>query len=89
MNLISQIIVYPSSLTNFRLDCRFPFGRPFMLMAFNYISEPETDERVIRKMENTFDIAYDDMAIKPISVRQYLTTSHEETTYFKEKISLS
>ena len=88
MNLITKITLYPASLTDFQLDCRSPFGRPFMLIVFDYISEPETDERIIRDIEDKFK-DFDDMKIKPVSVREYLTTRQETTTIFELKLSLS
>jgi hypothetical protein len=61
-----------------------------MLIAFDYIREPETDERIISKIESEFqDVLFDDMKIKPVSVREILTTRQELTTIFKPEISLS
>lgn len=89
MNLISNITLYPADPKDFRLDCRSPFGRPFMLIAFDYTREPETDERIIKKCEDRFnDVSFDDMKIKPVSVREILTTRQTITTIFKDKISL-
>jgi hypothetical protein len=61
-----------------------------MFMAFNYIQEPETDERIIRKSEDRFnEVSLEDMEIKLVSVREVLTTRREETTHFEPKLSLS
>jgi hypothetical protein len=61
-----------------------------MLVVFDYIQEPETDERIIREIEDKFqDVDFDDMKIKPISVREYLTTRQETTTIFEPKLSMS
>lgn len=90
MEFITNITVYPSSLTGFRLDCRTPDNQPFMLVSYDYTQEPETNERIIREIEDQFrDVELDDMKIKPVSVRQYLTTRQETTTYFETKLSLS
>lgn len=89
MELITNIIVYPSSLTNNRLDARCPWNKPFMLIAFDYIREPETNEAIIKEIEQTFKDTFDNMTIKPISIRDILTSRQKLTTYFKNKISLS
>jgi hypothetical protein len=90
MTLISNIFIYPDNLKDFRLDCRSPFGKPFMLVSFDYIQEPETDERIIRDIEDRFnDVTFEDMEIKPVSIRKYITTRHVETTIFKPSYSLS
>jgi hypothetical protein len=90
MNLITQITIYPADLNDFRLDARSPFGKPFMMVCFDYIREPEKDERIIRKCEDRFnDVDFNDMKIKPVSVREILTTRQTITTIFKPKISLS
>ena len=98
MNLFTSIIVYPSDLTTMRLDLRTPDNEPYMLVCFNHILDPETDEKIIRKVEKAVNeiaeicdmknnISFEDMKIKPI--RDQLTKKHETTTYFKELISLS
>ena len=90
MNLISNITIYPASLRDFRLDCRSPFGKPFMFVSFDYIQEPEKDERIIREIENEFqDVLLEDMEIKPVSVRDLLTKRYRTTSVFKIKLSLS
>jgi hypothetical protein len=90
MTFISNIILYPDNLNDFRLDCRSPFGKPFMLVSFDYIQEPETNERIIKDIEDRFqDVDLSDMEIKPVSVRKYLTTRQVVTTIFKPSYSLS
>jgi hypothetical protein len=89
LNLIHKVTIYPSRLKGNRLDCRMDENKPYMLIAFDYISEPETDERIIRAVEDEFqDLPeFKDMEIRP--VREILTTRREITTTFKERISLS
>jgi len=72
-----------------QLDPRMPENKPYMLIVFDYIREPEKDERIIRAVENEFKDApeFEDMKIKP--VREILTTRQEITMMFKERISLS
>jgi hypothetical protein len=90
MNFIKNITIYPTSLADFQLDCRSPFGKPFMLICFDYIREPETNEKIIRAVEERFnDVSFDDMKIKPISVREILTTRQELTSIFKPELSMS
>ena len=90
MTPISNITLYPADLADFQLDCRSPFGKPFMLVCFNYIRVPETNERIIKDCKDRFvDVDFEDMKIKPVSVREYLTTRQETTTIFKPKLSLS
>lgn len=88
MELITNIIVYPSNLTENRLDARCPWNEPFMLVDFDYIREPETNERIISEIESEF-VDFEDMKIKPVSVREILTSRQTITTYFETKLSLS
>lgn len=87
MEFITNIIIYPSNLTDLRLDCRLPYNKPYMLISFDYIREPETNEAIIRKIESEF-VDFEDMKIIPVSVREVLNEKIK-TTYFKEKLSLS
>jgi hypothetical protein len=89
LNLIHKVTIYPSKIKGNRLDCRIPENKPYMLVAFDYIQEPETDEKIIRSVEKMFkDLPeFEGMKIKP--VREILTTRQEITTSFKEKLSLS
>lgn len=90
MNFITNITIYPTDLKDFQLDCRSPFGKPFMLVCFDYIRESETDEKLIKAVEDRFnEVDFDDMKIKPVSVREILTTRQTITTIFKPKLSLS
>lgn len=105
MTLISNITLYPPDLRDFRLDARSSSGMPFMLVAFNYTRESETNAELNESIDIVAPIAkqaglsfeellavmedLSDMEIKPVSVRKYLTTRHETTTIFQPKISLS
>lgn len=89
LNLIHDVRIYPSRINGNLLDCRMAYNKPYMLVSFDYIRDPETDERIIREIEEQFkdDPEFEDMKIKP--VREILTTRQEITTSFKEKLSLS
>ena len=86
MELFKNIIVYPSA--DNKLDCRPPTLDAYMLVCFDYIQEPETDEAIIKNTEDRFHgVDFEAMKIKPVS--EQLRTRNTHTTFFKEKISLS
>jgi len=83
--MIHNITIYPSSLKGNQLDPRLDYNKPFMIVCFDYIAEPETNEKIIRAVENKFKDTESDME----SVREILTSRREITSVFKERISLS
>ena len=89
LNLIHKLTIYPEKMEGNQLDPRMDYNKPFMIVVFDYIQEPETNERIIRAVEDKFkDLPeFEDMKIRP--VREIMTTRQEITTSFSEKISLS
>jgi len=88
MNFIHNITIYPASLKGNQLDPRMDFNKPFMMICFDHIVEPETDERIIKAVEQRFkDLPVSAVKLEP--VREILTSRREITSSFKEKISLS
>jgi hypothetical protein len=89
LNLIHKLTIYPAKIGGNQLDPRMDYNKPYMLICFDYIREPEKDESIIRAVEDEFKDApeFEDMKIKP--VREILSSRQEITTHFKELISLS
>jgi hypothetical protein len=89
-SFIYEVKIYPHKVKGNLLDCRMDYNKPYMLVSFNYIHEPEKDERIIRSVEKRFRDLPELEGEKLPTVREVLTApSHETTTCFEEKISLS
>jgi len=89
LNFIHNLTIYPEKMEGNQFDPRMDYNKPYMIVCFDYIQEPETDERIIKAVEDKFNDLpeFEDMKIKP--VREIITTRQEITTSFKERMSLN